>query len=145
MEKSDRETRTPEFYQYLSSRGHSAQEIEATRAKLRNSALSEDNTTSYFVHEAANALGFVRSSMDENGQALVNWAPEDFAHQKAILLKVRQGLGWFTQVGKIPLPAMQDFLTMAEATGDWNSQIVEQLFSELNKLKASHGILPKPK
>jgi hypothetical protein len=130
------ETRTPEYYDFLRSQGYSEPEIAKTRSRLNHSQLAND-TSAYFVHEATNALGFIHGSTDEDGRVLVAYTPEDYAQSRQRLLNVRRGLGWFTQAGPIPKNVIEAFITKAESVGDWNQQLVQQLFAEFIQIETA--------
>lgn len=128
-------TRTDAYWDTLRSKGKSEEEIAWTRERLANSPLvSNDSTSSFFVHEARNALGGLLS-LNEAG---VGITAEDIAKERERLLAVRDKLDWHTNQGPISKGDIIKFLDKASKT-EWNLRAVRGLKKQFQKLEKKLG------
>jgi hypothetical protein len=72
--------------------------------------------------------------LDDDGNPLATWNPEDYAEFRKRLLNVNRGLNWFVDDGTLSKETIKSFLDKIEAMGEWNQSLTGKILDEFKPL-----------
>ena len=127
---------TQQYYDQLRTNGFPEEKIEGIRKRARQ---NNPTLTSYFVHEARNALGIFKMYQEAN-------LPIDakmFEESRNRLVHVREAFDWHKHEGKLSKPQISAFLDETDKEGSWDLEKVKHIQDRFDELVNPPKSLPE--